>query len=260
MTNSFVSHMPKQRSSSGIHLFSFLLLVMSTLPVFAQGRKPFPIDLIPVAFRSQVQAIVEQSDFQFQTSTAPKKIEASFMEMLFDHPRISVAMWRHCQFTPSFFAFEESSNTFFIDDTKGLTGRLILLHSEPGYRIYWVQGAAEAGRLKPFAPAVSAQMITSYRYWETNKGFETQLDTWTKVDNALLGFLAQPFRKYVQRRQDEFIAYINNNIALFGATIKLNSEEYQNLELILVDPKIKKDISRLYPVSLKEPSSRPIRW
>jgi hypothetical protein len=259
MTNSFVHHVPKQISLSGVHLFIFLLLVISTLPVFAQRRESFPIDLIPGAYRSQVQEIIEQSDFQFQTLTAPKKIEASFMEMLFDHPRISAVMWRHCQFTPSFFAFEESFNTFFIDDTKGLTGRLILLYSEPGHRIYWVQGTAEAGRLKPFAPAVSATMITSYRYWETNNGFEAQLDTWTKVDNALLGFLAQPFRKYVQRRQEEFIDYINNNIALFGATIKLNSEEYHNLELILEDPKIKKDISLLYPVSLKKRSSNSIR-
>jgi len=212
--------------------------VASTLPTIAQGKKSFPIDLIPSAFRSQVQVLVEQSDFQFQTSTVPKKVKVASMEILFDHPRLSAAMWRHCQFAPSFFAFEEDPGTFSINDTKGLTGRLTLLYSVPGHRIYWVQGRAEAGRLKPFAPAVGAQMITSYRYWETEKGFETQLDTWTKLDNALLGFLAQPFHKYVQGRQDEFIAYINSNIALFGESTELNILEFENSKFISMDPKI----------------------
>ena len=169
------------------------------------------------------------------------------MEMLFEHPRLSAAMWRHCQFAPSFFAFEETPNTFSINDTKGLTGHLTLLYSVPGHRIYWVQGKAEAGRLKPFAPAVGAQMITSYRYWETEKGFETQLDTWTKLDNALLGFLAQPFRKYVQGRQDEFIGYINSNIALFGESTELNAAEFQDSKLLSSDPRIQRDLSKIYP-------------
>ena len=229
-----------------LSILSLLIFVASTLPAVGQGKKPFPIDLIPAAFRSQVQALVEQSDFQFQTSTVPKKVKVASMEMLFDHPRLSSAMWRHCQFAPSFFAFEEAPNTFSINDTKGLTGRLTLLYSVPGHRIYWVQGKAEAGRLKPFAPAVGAQMITSYRYWETEKGFETQLDTWTKLDNALLGFLAQPFRKYVQRRQDEFIGYINSNIALFGESTELNSIEFRDSGLILADPRIQRDFNRFY--------------
>ena len=219
---------------------------MTTAPLIGQEKKLFPMDLIPDSYRSQVQVLVERSDFQFKTSTIPKKVKLSSMEKLFDHPRLSAAMWRHCQFTPSFFAFEEAPNTFSINDTKGLTGRLTLLYSVPGHRIYWVQGRAEAGRLKPFAPAVGAQMITSYRYWETEKGFETQLDTWTKLDNALLGFLAQPFRKYVQGRQDEFIGYINSNIALFGESTELNSIEFRDSGLILADPRIQRDFNRLY--------------
>ena len=238
MTLSFMTTLPNPVSISRLSILSLLIFVASTLPAVGQGKKPFPIDLIPAAFRSQVQALVEQSDFQFQTSTVPKKVKVASMEMLFDHPRLSAAMWRHCQFTPSFFAFEEAPNTFSINDTKGLTGRLTLLYSVPGHRIYWVQGKAEAGRLKPFAPAVGAQMITSYRYWETEKGFETQLDTWTKLDNALLGFLAQPFRKYVQGRQDEFISYINNNIALFGESTEVNSTEFQDSSFVLADPRL----------------------
>lgn len=219
---------------------------MTNVPLDAQGKKPFPIDLIPPSYRAQVQEVVERSDFQFQTSTVPKKVRLSSMEILFDHPRMSSAMWRHCEFIPSFFAFEETPNTFFIDDTKGLTGRLVLLYSVPGHRIYWVQGRAEAGRLKPFAPAVSAQMITCYRYWETDEGFKTQLDTWTKLDNTLLGLLAQPFRRYIQGRQDEFIAYINSNIALFGESTELSTAEFENSRLISLDPKAQKNFKRLF--------------
>ena len=239
--------LPNLVSIFRLSILSLLISMASTLPTVAQGKKPFPIDLIPAAFRSQVQALVEQSDFQFKTSTVPKKAKVASMEMLFDHPRLSAAMWRHCQFTPSFFAFEEAPNTFSINDTKGLTGRLTLLYSVPGHRIYWVQGKAEAGRLKPFAPAVGAQMITSYRYWEDENGFKTQLDTWTKLDNALLGFLAQPFRKYVQGRQDEFIGYINSNIALFGESTELNTAEFQDSKLLSSDPRIQRDLSKIYP-------------
>ena len=223
-----------------------LFSAMTTAPLIGQEKKPFPIDLIPDSHRLQVQTLVVRSDFQFQTSTAPKKVKLSSMEILFDHPRMSSAMWRYCQFAPSFFAFEETPNTFFIDDAKGLTGRLVLLYSSPGHRIYWVQGRAEAGRLKPFAPAVSAQMITSYRYWESEKGFETQLETWTKLDNALLGFLAQPFRKYVKGRQDEFISYINSNIALFGESTELNTTEFKDSKLISSDPRIYRDYLKIY--------------
>ena len=78
----------------------------STLPTVAQGKKPFPIDLIPAAFRSQVQALVEQSDFQFQTSTVPKKVRVASMEMHFEHPRRNPAKWRPFQFDPYLFAIE----------------------------------------------------------------------------------------------------------------------------------------------------------
>jgi hypothetical protein len=223
-----------------------MLTLTTSLYLTARNPQGFPIDLIPKEYKVQIASFIDRCDFQFRTSTTPKKVKIATMEILFEHPRLSAAMWRHCQFTPSFFAFEEDSKTFVINDTKGLTGRLTLLYSAPGHRIYWVQGRAEAGRLKPFAPAVGAQMITSYRYWETEKGFETQLDTWTKLDNALLGFLVQPFRKYVQGRQDEFIGYINSNIALFGESTELNSIEFRDSGLILADPRIQRDFNRLY--------------
>ena len=246
MKYSFPTHTRNLCSLCRFCLSCLLFSAMTTAPLIGQEKKLFPIELIPNAYRSQVQVLVERSDFQFKTSTIPKKVKLSSMEKLFDHPRMSAAMWRHCQLAPSFFAFEETANAFFIDDAKGLTGRLILLYSIPGHRIYWVQGRVEAGRLKPFAPAVSAQMITSYRYRETEKGFETQLDTWTKLDNVLLGFLAQPFRRYIQGRQDEFIAYINSNIALFGESLELNSSEFQDSKLISSDPRILRDLIKIY--------------
>ena len=90
-------------------------------------------------------------------------------------------------------------------------------------------------------------MITSYPYWDTEKGFETQWDTWTKLDNVLLGFLTQPFRKYVKGRQDEFISYINSNIALFGESTELNAAEFQDSKLLSSDPRIQRDLSKIYP-------------
>jgi len=89
-------------------------------------------------------------------------------------------------------------------------------------------------------------MITSYPYWDTEKGFETQWDTWTKLDNVLLGFLTQPFRKYVKGRQDEFIAYTNSNIAIFGESTELNTTEFKDSTLISSDPRVYRDFYKLY--------------
>ena len=247
MKYSLLVHIRDPWSLCRICLLFLLFSAITTVSLIAQEKKSFPLHMIPASYRSQVQVIVERSEFQFQTLTVPKKVKLSSMEILFDHPRMSAAMWRHCGFTPSFFAFEEAPNTFFIDDAMGLTGSLILLYSVPGHRIYWVKGNAEAGRLKPFAPAVSAQMITSYRYWETDKGFETQLDTWTKLDNTLFGFLALPFRKYIKGRQDEFISYINSNIALFGESTEHNTVDFTDSKLISSDPRTQRDFKKLYP-------------
>ncbi len=225
---------------------SLLLLGVWAPPVLGQGKPNFPSDLIPPTIRPRIQLIVDQSDFQFQTSTLPKKVKLATMEKLFDHPRLSASLWRQCQFVPAFFAFEETRDTFVINDTQGLTGRLTLIYSVPGHRIYWVEGHADTGRLKPFAPSVSAQMITSYRYWETEKGFETRLETWTKLDNSLLGLLAQPFKKYVKNRQDEFINYINNNIALFGESTELNFTEFRDSIFISTDPRLLNEFNKLY--------------
>jgi len=73
---------------------------------------------------------------------------------------------------------------------------------------------------------VRAKMLTSYRYWEGKNGFETHLQTWTALDSALLGAISRPFRPYIKHRQDEFIAYINGNVATFGEFAELSPRDF----------------------------------
>ena len=70
-------------------------------------------------------------------------------------------------------------------------------------------------------------MVTVYRYWETPKGFESYLQTWTAMDSAILGAVSRPFRGYIRHRQDEFIAYINGNIAQFGEFAQASPQEFR---------------------------------
>jgi hypothetical protein len=147
------------------------------------------------------------------------------MEKLFDHPRLGAAMWRHCRFVPGFYAFVHPDGRWTLDDGKGLRGTLDLIYRKPGFRLYLVEGLAEKGRLKtPFT--LGARMLTAYRYWESPEGFESQLQTWTVLDSALLGFVAKPFRGYIRQRQEEFIAYINGNVATFGEFAELDPREF----------------------------------
>ena len=199
-------------------LFCFL-----ALPLLGQ----MPFEQLPPGPREEAQDIVHRADFAFETRTEPKRVRLAMMENLFDHPRLGAAMWRQCQFVPGFFAFEHGASVWSIDDTRGLRGTLRLVLRKPGLRVYLVEGRAEQGRLKTPFP-VGAKMVSVYRYWEGPKGFESHLQTWTALDSALLGFVAKPFRGYIRHRQDEFIAYINGNIAQFGEFAEASPQEFHD--------------------------------
>jgi len=199
----------------------FLALWVLTL----QAQPPAFLDLLAPAARAEALDIVQRADFIFETRTQPKQVRLATMEQLFDHPRLSAAMWRHCQFVPGFYAFIHPEGDWSIDDTRGLKGTLRLVYHQPGHRIYLVVGRADKGRLKtPFS--VGARMLTSYRYWEGKRGFESHLQTWTALDSALLGVVSRPFRPYIRGRQDEFIAYINGNVASFGEFAELSPQNF----------------------------------
>jgi hypothetical protein len=200
-----------------------LLPLLLTLAL--QAQPPAFLDQLPPAARVEAQDIVNRADFIFETRTPPKHVRLATMEKLFDHPRLGAAMWRHCQFVPGFYAFIHPDGAWSIDDARGLSGTLRLVYQRPGHRIYLVEGVAKRGRLKtPFA--VGARMLTSYRYWEGKNGFESHLQTWTALDSALLGVVARPFRSYIKGRQDEFIAYINGNVATFGEFADLSPQDF----------------------------------
>lgn len=198
-----------------------LLLVGSVLAA------QIPFDRMPLPLRLEAQSIVSKPDFTFETRTQPVKVRLSVMDQLFDHPRLAAAMWRYCNFVPTFYAFELPDHGLMVDDTKGLHGTLALAYRQPGMRVYIADGRVETGRMgNPFP--VGAKMVTVYRYWETSKGFESYLQTWTALDSALLGFLSRPFRGYIKKRQEEFIAYINLCIATGGAFAEINADEFRD--------------------------------
>jgi hypothetical protein len=144
-------------------------------------------------------------------------------------------MWRYCQFVPRFYTFELPPDAFTVDDLRGLHGTMTLIHKRPGYRIYLADGRVERGRMgNPMA--VGAKMVTAYRYHEGPHGLEGHLQTWTALDSALLGFLSRPFRGYVQKRQEEFIAYIFYNIAQGSEFAESHPEEFREPLLREGDP------------------------
>ena len=191
-------------------------------PMAGQG---LPLDHLAPSDRAQVEDILGRANFDFTSRTEPKRVRPATMEKLFDHPRMSVAMWRQCQFVPAFFATELSPREWKLVDPTGLRAELRLIYSKPGWRIYLVDGTADKGRLgTPFS--VSARMVASYRYGEDAKGFQSEIHTWTALDSALLGLFARPFHGYIKTRQDKFIAYINGNIAAFGEAAELAPDDF----------------------------------
>jgi hypothetical protein len=201
------------------------VLISALLAFTLQAQVPAFLEQLPPGARAEARDIVNRADFMFETQTQPKHVRLATMEKLFDHPVLGAAMWRYCQFVPAFYAFMHPDGAWSIDDTRGLRGTLRLVYRRPGHRIYLVEGRAEKGRLKtPFS--VGAKMLTSYRYWEGRNGFESHLQTWTALDSALLGVVVRPFRGYIKGRQDEFIAYINGNVATFGEFAESNPRDF----------------------------------
>ena len=184
------------------------------------SAQDLPFGQMAPADRVQVQDILAKANFDFTSRTEPKRVHPATMEKLFDHPRMSVAMWRQCRFVPDFFSSEISAREWKLVDPTGLHADLRLVYARPGWRVYLVDGTADKGRLgTPFS--VSARMVASYRYWDGGKGFESEIRTWTALDSALLGFFALPFHGAIRARQNKFIAYINSNIASFGEAAEL---------------------------------------
>jgi hypothetical protein len=102
---------------------------------------------------------------------------------------------------------------------------MTLAYREPGLRVYLIEGRVEKWRMgNPFP--VGAKMVVIYTYWEGTKGFQSRLQTWTTLDSALLGAVTRPFRKFIQRRQEEFMAYIMGNMAKGGEFADSSFEDF----------------------------------
>lgn len=199
------------------------LLACLSLATAAHGQ--VPLDQVPPAYLAPVQAVIKGADFTFETSTKPVRVRIETMEKLFDNPCLAAAMWRHCQFVPTLFAFEQPGKNLVVDDSRGLRGTLYLVHQQPGARVYYIEGRVEKGRMKnPFA--VGAKMVVVYRYWQNAEGFQSHLNTWTALDSGLLSAVTRPFRKYIRFRQEEFIAYIMANIAQGGEFAQIRPAEF----------------------------------
>lgn len=184
-----------------------------------------PLEKMELSNRIQAEAILRNPDFTFQTQTAPVNVRLATMEKLFDHPRLAAAMWRDCQFVPKLYAFTPPAGGLIVDDTKGLKGTMLLAHREPGKRVYLIDGRVERWRMgNPMA--VGAKMLVTYTYWQSPKGFQCHLQTWTTLDSALLGVITRPFRKYIQHRQEEFMTYILGNMTHGGEFAEHSYEDF----------------------------------
>ena len=184
-----------------------------------------PLEHMAPHHRAAVESVIRKPDFTFETHTAPVAVRFDTMEKLFSHPRVAAAMWRHCQFSPSLYAFESPGQQLIVDDGQGLRGTLTLVYRQYGQRVYLIDGRVEKGRMgNPFG--VGARMVVNYRYWDGPRGFESYLHTWTTLDSALLGIISKPFKGYIKRRQEEFISYINGNIAKGGQFAQIDPLEF----------------------------------
>jgi hypothetical protein len=208
-------------------LWLFLLAAATGAQVPFARMSPFDANIS--------RTVVQRPDFTFQTQTPPVKVRLETMDRLFDHPRLAAAMWRHCQFAPTLWAFEHADGSMTIDDGRGLKGTLVATWRQPGMRVFYIEGRVDTWRMgNPFP--VGARMVVIYRYWMGSKGYESHLQTWTTLDSAVLRLVTRSFRKYIEHRQQEFIGYIMNNMAQGGAFAEVDPQEFRVPILLEGDP------------------------
>ena len=204
---------------------AYLTTMLFILSAFGAFSWQVPLDQMTLANRIAAEKILRKPDFTFQTTTSNANVSYDTMEKLFDRPRLAAAMWRECQFVPKFYAFVLPAQGIVVDDAIGLRGTMKLAYRKPGMRVYLIDGIVEKWRMgNPFA--VSAKMLVVYKYRVDAKGFHSYLQTWTALDSALLGIITKPFRKYIQYRQEEFIAYIMGNIARGGEFAEKSHDDF----------------------------------
>jgi hypothetical protein len=208
---------------------SACLAVLLLCSGVARGGQPAldraPVEKMSVANQIAAMEVLRRPDFTFKAATQPTKVRLATMDRLFDNPRLAAAMWRECQFVPKLWASTLPGRALYIDDTQGLSGTLTLAYREPGVRVYLIEGRVAKGRMgNPFP--VSASMVVIYKYWDGPKGFQSQIQAWTRLDSALLGVLTRPFRRYVQHRQEEFIVYIMGNMAQGGEFAESTHDDF----------------------------------
>jgi len=199
------------------------MLLILALPQLLRGQ--VPLEKMALPSRIMATELLRRPDFTFQTNTEPARVRLVTMERLFDRPRLAAAMWRECQFVPKLYAFALPARGLIVDDANGLRGTMTLAYREPGLRVYLIEGRVERGRMgNPFP--VGAKMLVIYKYWEDEKGFRSHLQTWTTLDSALLGTLTRPFRKFIQRRQEQFMGYIMGNMAKGGEFAESSHDDF----------------------------------
>ena len=221
-------------------------LVPSLLAFALQAQAPAFLDQLPPAAQAEALDIMKRADFMFETQNSAQACPSRHHGETFRSSRSwgrHVAVLSVCarllRLHPSGWRLEHRRY-------PRSEGTLRLIYRRPGHRVYLVEGRAENGRLKTSFP-VGAKMLTSYRYWEGKNGFESHLQTWTALDSALLGVMARPFRGYIKGRQDEFIAYINGNVATFGEFAELSPRDFHGPLKRDGDPMALREFEALFP-------------
>src|SRR5664279_594011 len=105
---------------------------LATVETGLSAQGPLPMDALALQHRAAVQDILDRLDFTFQIRTPPRKVRLATVEKLYDRPRLCAAMWRYCQFVPTFYTFELPPAAFTVDDLRGLHGTMTLIYKRPG--------------------------------------------------------------------------------------------------------------------------------
>ncbi len=163
----------------------FFFLLAAVLPAASLARPPeFDsefYDDIPSGFREKVGVVVRVPTISKRVQVDPFKSSLPTYEFLLEELPLASKISRAADIAT--YVVEPRDNGFHVDDQVGLCGMLYPLHQEPGLRIFYAEGTADAS----FLPTLSGRGVMEIRFCQSDAGFvENSVTIWLQLDNRVL--------------------------------------------------------------------------
>lgn len=210
-----------QTKKSGFLLILFLLAV----PVAGGTTLPFPEVLLHGDRAKSVKEVVEDFTLHRQVSGLRLLGRQVVFEHLLTHPDFAASVARAARVL-KYTVESRGEAEYWVNDHKGLTGRLEILQAQEGQMVLYAEGRYKKGIIR--IPGRLALVLRSSEGRDEESFYvENTVSGYVRLDGAILDPLARLFRPFVARIMEKRIHWF------FRKVNRLMARLYEDPEAVL---------------------------